>query len=102
MDGGEEDDVEFGATSVNPVEALEAAEEAFDLVAAAVGLTVVFMRLARVGAGLDDGPVAEVERQPASRVVLVGAVDVEIGSATGRTETAQQFASAGRIVALTR
>ena len=51
VDGGEEDNVEFVATIVNPVEPLEAAGEAFDLIAAVVDLTVVAMRPAAVGAG---------------------------------------------------
>ena len=102
MDGGEEDDVEFVATSVDPVEALEAAEEAFDLVATAVDRTVVVVRFAAVGAGRDDWLVAEFERDASSRVVLVGAVHDEIGLIAGRTETAEQFAATGRVVALTR
>lgn len=62
MDGGEEDDLELVATTVDPVEALEPTEEALDLVAAAVDLAVVVVRPVAVGAGRDDGAVAEFER----------------------------------------
>ena len=62
MDSSEEDIVEFVAARVVPVEALEAAEEAFDFVATAVDLTVVLVRSATVGLGRDDWLVAEFER----------------------------------------
>ncbi|MCY3921206.1 MAG: hypothetical protein OXG27_02260 [Chloroflexi bacterium] len=102
MDGGEEDDLELVATTVVSMEALELAEAALDLVVAAVDPAVVVVQAATVGAGRDEGAVAEFDRQPASGGLISGAVHDEIGSAGGWSEPAQQFVAAGRIAPLTR
>ena len=86
MDGGEED-VEFVAASGNPMEPLEAAEEAFNLVAVLVHFTAVVVRIAPVGLGRDDWLVAEFERQ-ASGPVVVGAVHDKMRLTAGQTERA--------------
>ena len=83
MDGGEEEDLQFVATSVDEMEPLEATEEAFDLVAVLVRLTVIVVRITPVGLRRDDWLVAEFEREVSSRVVLIGAVYDEMGSTAG-------------------
>ena len=101
MDGGEVDLVQFVAAEGNPTEALEAAEESFDFVAPAITGAVVGPGLAPVGLGRDDGLIAELGGQSPGGVVFVGAVHDQGRRAADRSESLQQLASAGRVVALT-
>jgi len=102
VDGGEVDLVQFVAAEGNAMEALEAAEEAFDFVAPAIADTVVGPGPAAVGLGRDDRMVTELSGQSPGGVVFVGAVHDQGRRAASRSESLQQFASAGRVVALTR
>ena len=102
MDGGEVDLVQFVAAEGDAMEALEAAEEAFDFVAPTIAGAVVGPGLATVGLGRDDGMVTELGGESPGGVVFVGAVHDQGRRAADRSESLQQFASAGRIVALTR
>ena len=102
MDGGEVDLVQFVAAEGDATEALEAAAEAFDFVAPAIAGAVVGPRPAAVGLGRDDGMVTELGGQSPGSVVFVGAVHDQGRRAAERSESLQQLASAGRVVALTR
>ena len=55
VDPAEEHHVEFVVAGGDPAEALEPAEEAFDLVAPEVALSVVGPESAAIGLGRDDG-----------------------------------------------
>ena len=55
MDEGEEDDIAFVVAAGNSAEALEPAEEAFHLAAAAVEFRVVVPRVETAGLGRHDG-----------------------------------------------
>ena len=69
------------------MEPLEAAEEAFNLVAVLVHFTAVVVRVAPVGLGRDDWLVAEFERQ-ASSPVVVGADHGKMSLIAGQNERA--------------
>ncbi len=101
MDGGEVDLVQFVTAEGNATEALESTAEAFDLVAAAIAGAVVGPGPATVGLGRDDGMVTELGGQSPGGVVFVGAVHDQGRRAADRSESLQQLASAGRVVALT-
>ena len=75
MDEAEEDEVELVVAGSDPTEALEPAEEALDLVAAAIkGAVVGLGRVAAIGRR-DDGAIAQLPNGLADLVIVIGAVD---------------------------
>ena len=102
MDGAREDEVKLVVAECDAAEALGPTEAAFDLVAASVAFGVVGWGPTSVQLGRDNGLIAELGGQAPGGVILVGAVHDQGGAAGERAEPAQQLASTGRIVALTR
>ena len=102
MGEAEEDEVELVVAGGDPAEALEPAEEAFDLAAAAVEFAVVGPGRVAVAGRRNDGPVAQLASQLAGLVAVIGAVHDQRRTAADGTEAAQELATSGRVATPTR
>ena len=105
VDEAQEEGIEFLEAREDPPEALEPPEQALDLVAPLVFLPVVHPRIAPGLERRNHGSEAEVERQLACFVALVGAVHHQRRAGAGTTsalatETTQQLASLRCVVRL--
>ena len=100
MDEAEKDEIELVAAGTDPAEALEPAEKAFDLVAAAIEFSVVGPGRVAIAGRRHNGAVAEVPGELARLVAVIGAIHDQRGPARDRSEPAQQLSTSGRIATL--
>lgn len=100
VDEAEEDLVELVVASGDPAEALEPEEEALDLVAAPVAVSVVGPAWVAEAGRRDDGSIAQFARQLTGLVDVIGAFHAQRRGTGDRPEPAQQVTTNGRIATL--
>ena len=100
MDEAQEQGIEFVEAREDAPEALQSSEQTFDFVAPLVHIAVVHPGVTPGPERRNHGCEAEVERQLACRVALVGAVHHQGRAGALAAETAQELAPLRRVVCL--